>query len=64
MDNAQIEKSWYTKYRPLTLNEYMGSSIKRLVEKRFRRRESMPHVIMVRGERGCGKTTFARLISK
>ena len=64
MDNAQIEKSWYTKYRPLTLNEYMGSSIKSLVEKRFRKRESMPHVIMIRGERGCGKTTFARLISK
>ena len=60
----QIEKSWYTKYRPKTMEEYSGPRIKDIVLKRFTKRENMPHVIMVHGNRGCGKTTFARLISK
>lgn len=60
----QIEKSWYTKYRPVTMEEYIGPGIKSIVEKRFTKRENMPHVIMIHGNRGCGKTTFARLISK
>lgn len=60
----QIEKSWYTKYRPRTIEEYSGPRIKDIVGKRFTKRENMPHVMMVHGNRGCGKTTFARLISK
>lgn len=60
----QIEKSWYTKYRPKTIEEYSGPRIRDIVSKRFTKRENMPHVMMVHGNRGCGKTTFARLISK
>ena len=59
-----IGRSWYTKYRPKTMEEYSGPTIKNMVAKRFRKRENFPHVIMIHGNRGCGKTTFARIISK
>lgn len=60
----ELEKSWYTKYRPTTIDEYSGPKIKSIVKKRFTKKSNMPHVIMMEGERGCGKTTFARIISK
>ena len=60
----EVEKSWYTKYRPRTLEEYSGPVIKGIIEKRFTKRENMPHVIMIQGNRGCGKTTLARILSK
>lgn len=60
----ELGQSWYTKYRPKTLDEYSGPTIKKIVEKRFTKKENMPHVIMIHGRRGCGKTTFARIISK
>ena len=60
----EVEKSWYTKYRPTTMEEYSGPAIKGIVSKRFRKRSAMPHVIMIHGNRGCGKTTFARIITK
>ena len=59
-----IGRSWYTKYRPKTMEEYSGPTIKNIVAKRFNKRSNMPHVIMIYGNRGCGKTTFARIISK
>lgn len=60
----ELEKSWYTKYRPKTMEEYSGPTIKKIIEKRFTKRSNMPHVIMIHGNRGCGKTTFSRIISK
>lgn len=57
-------KSWYTKYRPKNIQEYSGERIKKVVEQRFKNRTDMPHVIFIHGTRGCGKTTFARIISK
>lgn len=60
----ELEKSWYTKYRPSTMEDYCGEHIKNTVNKRFRRREDMPHVIMIDGPRGTGKTTFSRIVSK
>lgn len=64
VDENEIGKSWYTKYRPVTMEEYSGPTIKNIVEKRFKKKSDMPHVIMIQGSRGCGKTTFARIISK
>jgi len=61
---TEMDRSWYTKYRPKTMEEYSGPTIKKIVEQRFKKREDMPHVIMIEGTRGCGKTTFARIISK
>lgn len=60
----ELGRSWYTKYRPTTMEEYSGPTIKNIVAKRFTKRENMPHVILIHGSRGCGKTTFARLICK
>ena len=60
----ELEKSWYTKYRPKTIDEYLGTGIKSIVQKRFNKRENMPHVIMLHGSRGCGKTTLSRILSK
>lgn len=64
MSEVEVGKSWYTKYRPVTMEEYSGPTIKNIVAKRFTKRSNMPHVIMIHGNRGCGKTTFARIISK
>jgi DNA polymerase-3 subunit gamma/tau len=60
----ELGKQWYVKYRPRTIEEYSGPTIKSIVAKRFRKREQFPHTIYIRGSRGTGKTTFARLISK
>lgn len=63
MDDTS-SKSWYTKYRPATIEEYCGDEIKTKIEKRFKNRAEMPHTIMVDGPRGTGKTTLARILSK
>ena len=47
----ELEKSWYTKYRPKTMEEYSGKHIRSIVEKRFKKRADMPHVIMIQGFR-------------
>jgi len=56
--------AWYRKYRPRTIEDYMGDDIKHIVESRFNKPESMPQVMMLYGTRGCGKTSFARIIAK
>lgn len=64
MAEEEVGKSWYTKYRPRTMEEYSGPTIKNIVSKRFQKKENFPHCIYIRGPRGTGKTTFARLITK
>lgn len=64
MDYAQVGKSWFTKYRPKSEEDYCGDSIKKVIAKRFVKKEDFPHVLFISGLRGCGKTTFCRLIAK
>lgn len=60
-----IEKvAWYRKYRPKNIDDYMGDDIKHIVKARFTVAENRPSVLMLHGTRGCGKTTFARIITK
>ena len=56
--------AWYRKYRPMDFSDYIGENIKQVVSARFTVPENRPNVIMVHGSRGCGKTTFARIIPK
>jgi DNA polymerase-3 subunit gamma/tau len=56
--------SWYTEHRPITLKQYIGEEVKEVVENRFGSEDTRPNVIMIRGERGCGKTTLARILAK
>lgn len=60
----KVNQAWYRKYRPKTIDDYMGDYIKRIVNARFRDRSILPQVIMLYGTKGCGKTSFARIISK
>lgn len=57
-------EQWYNKYRPKTLSEYSGDRIKNMVKNRFKHRDNLPHVILLSGERGCGKTTCERILAK
>ena len=58
------EIAWYRKYRPVTMDDYMGDDIRTLVGSRFTVPSSRPNVFMLYGNRGCGKTSFARIIAK
>ena len=64
MDYTQVGKSWFTKYRPKSEEDYCGDSIKKVIAKRFVKKEDFPHVLFISGLRGCGKTTYCRLIPK
>lgn len=52
------------KYRPRTMAEYMGDAIKKTVLARFSDPKNYPHVILLYGSRGTGKTSMARLLAK
>lgn len=58
--------AWYRKYRPRTLDDYAGDSIKKKV-RAIMRPENMshvPHFWFIQGTHGCGKTTLARILTK
>lgn len=50
--------------RPKNFAEYMGDDIKNTLTARMKNPETYPHTILLYGERGCGKTTAARLLAK
>lgn len=56
--------AFYRKYRPRTMNDYMGDAIKKTVKSRFADPRKYPQVILLMGSRGTGKTSMARLIAK
>lgn len=64
MADNELQDSWYTKYRPKTIDDYCGDTIKNIVRNRFTKSETRPHCIYIKGPRGTGKTTIARILSK
>jgi DNA polymerase-3 subunit gamma/tau len=57
-------KSWTRLYRPNDLDSYVGNlPIKRKVESMFKNGR-VPQTILLEGDRGCGKTTLARIMAK
>lgn len=61
---ADSSRAWCEKYRPRTINEYAGKRIRDIIERRFTKEELRPHIFMISGTRGCGKTTITRIIHK
>lgn len=61
-DNSGV--AFARKYRPRTADEYMGEHIRKILENRFSDVKNFPQTILLHGTRGCGKTSFARLLSK
>ena len=55
--------SWTRKYRPTNLDDYLGAEIKESVKTRFKS-TPLPQVILLEGDRGCGKTSLAWLMAK
>lgn len=61
-----MAESWANKYRPETISDYIGDTIKETILTRFStgREEDKPKLILLKGTRGCGKTSMANLIAK
>lgn len=61
--NREDSKSWARKYRPSSLSDYMGASIRKTVLARLSNDSLYPRVWLLDGDRGSGKTSLARLIA-
>lgn len=62
---ADIENlPYHRKYRPNTMMKYIGNNRIKETAMKALSSEKKPQVIMMYGDSGCGKTTFARLLAK
>lgn len=59
-----MELAYNRKYRPKSLNEYIGDRVKNEIFSRFEDERNYPQSILLYGSKGCGKTSAARLIAK
>lgn len=58
------EIAYARKYRPKSLDEYLGAEVKAKIKNRLRDEKNFPQTILLYGPPGTGKTTLARLIAK
>ena len=64
-NSSAINKlSWDRKWRPDSLSAYVGNKAVVNSMTNLVRADKLPHTILLQGTRGCGKTSFARLLSK
>lgn len=52
-----------TVYRPYLFDELVGNDINKSILKNYLDGGKLPHTLLFTGERGCGKTTAARIVS-
>jgi DNA polymerase III subunit gamma/tau len=55
--------SFLTVYRPCTINEFLGSDSTKSLIKSYLIKGTLPHVLLLTGDAGLGKTTLARIIA-
>ena len=58
------EVAYTRKYRPVSLDDYLGENLKTIVKSRMRDEKNFPQIVFAYGTRGTGKTTLLRLIAK
>ena len=63
VDNS-LNTSFARKYRPTSLNGYIGNKNVKDTVQRYLKNEKKPQTILLTGNSGCGKTTLARIITK
>jgi DNA polymerase-3 subunit gamma/tau len=57
-------EQWATKYRPVTFGDVVSQRPAVALLYRMCQRGTVPGVMLFYGERGCGKTTMARIVAK
>lgn len=55
--------SFLTVYRPCTIEEFIGSSSVKTLVANYLQKGNLPHILLLTGEAGLGKTTLARIIA-
>lgn len=62
--SGEDTKSFTRKYRPVDMKSYVGNSVtKKKIESMFKNKK-IPQTLLLEGDRGCGKTTLARILAK
>lgn len=55
--------NFLTVYRPCTIDEFMGSSSVKNLINNYLLKGTLPHILLLTGDAGLGKTTLARIIA-
>lgn len=59
-----MSEQWTRKYRPTTIDTYVGNTLLKKEVQTHLEKDSMPQMLLLEGPAGTGKTTIARLIAK
>jgi DNA polymerase III delta prime subunit len=64
IDNRQEHTIWCEKYRPMSVDEYVGSEILKSSLSNYIKSKDLPHILLHSASPGTGKTTAAKMIAK